>query len=107
MNTRSPLLIKSFAEQEQGSVAILFSLMSVALLFLSGMAVDYSRISDVRERLSSAVDAASLAAGRAMLDGKLEDGEIVKLATTYFKENSKSTTKMGSVGEPVIAIDRD
>ena len=107
MNTFSPLLLKAFKEQEQGSVGILFSLMSIALLFLSGMAIDYNRISDVRGRVSSAVDSASLAAGRAMLDGKLDDAQIVQLATTYFKENSKPAKAMGTVGEPAIAIDRD
>ncbi len=107
MCTRSPLLIKSFQEQEQGSVAILFSLMSVALLFLGGMALDYSRISDVQTRVSSAVDAASLAAGRAMLDGKLADDEIIELATKYFDENVKNARLMGDISKPDIKIDRD
>ena len=106
MITRSPLLLKSFQQKEQGSVAILFGLMSGALFLLAGMAIDYSRITDVHTRLSSAVDAASLAAGRAMLDGKLSDDEILVLAGKFFDENSKNVTKMGNLAKPDIRINR-
>ena len=106
MSTRSMLLVKSFKTEEQGSVAVMFSLMSVALLFLSGMAVDYSRITDVHTRLVGAVDAASLAAGRAMLDGKLSDDEIIAMAEKYFDANVKNTRKMGPITKPDIKINR-
>ena len=106
MITRSPLLLKSFQQKEQGSVAILFGLMSGALFLLAGMAIDYSRITDVHTRLSSAVDAASLAAGRAMLDGKLSDDEILVLAGKFFDENSKNVSKMGNLAKPDIRINR-
>ena len=106
MSTRSMLLVKSFKTEEQGSVAVMFSLMSVALLFLGGMAVDYSRITDVHTRLVSAVDAASLAAGRAMLDGKLSDDEIIAMAEKYFDANVKNTRKMGPITKPDIKINR-
>ena len=56
MITSSSLLIKNFKVQQQGSVGMLFSLMSAALLFLSGMAIDYNRISDVRGRIEKGFD---------------------------------------------------
>ncbi|MFN0219365.1 MAG: pilus assembly protein TadG-related protein [Hyphomicrobium sp.] len=106
MRTHWPLALKSFERDEQGAAAVLFALMSFALFFLSGMAIDQGRIYDVRSRMADAVDSASLAAGRAMLDGKLTDEEIVDLAKTYFTENSKTSSNMTKVAIPQVTIDR-
>ncbi len=107
MLRRWKLTVKTFSSDEQGAVALLFGLMTFMLFFIGAIAVDYSRITDMRSRISGAVDAASLAAGRALLDGNLSDSEIVALATTYFKENVKSARGLGTVGEPTINVHRD
>ena len=107
MYTRCSRQIANFQSDERGTVAILFGLMATAFLFLAGMAVDYNRISNVRERVSEAVDAASLAAGRALLDGKLSNAEIETLAVTYFNENVKSVKKAATIGTPSVKVDRD
>jgi Flp pilus assembly protein TadG len=98
--------IAKFQSDEKGAVAIVFGLTLTATLFLAGMALDYSRITNVRERVVAAVDSASLAAGRAMLDGKLNDGEIQQLAITYINENVKPAKKSAAIGAPVVKIDR-
>lgn len=95
-----------FHNDDRGSVAIIFGLASVTLLIISGVAIDYSRLTDMRERVSFAVDAASLAAGRAMAEGQLSDAEVIALAQTYFTKNSENAKKMGSIGTPTIALDR-
>jgi Flp pilus assembly protein TadG len=59
-----PLNVKTFASDERGAVAMLFSLMMTALFFLAGMAIDYNRAMNVRSRISDAADAAALAAGQ-------------------------------------------
>jgi Flp pilus assembly protein TadG len=100
-------LIQEFADSEQGVVAVLFGLLSFVLFAVSALAVDYSRATDMRTTIASAVDTASLAAGKAMLDGKLSDGEIATMATTYFDQNVKSVKAMGTVGAPEIKINRD
>ena len=106
MTKRWQPFMKFLREEEQGSVAILFGFMTFTLFFLAGMAVDYARITDMRSRISSAVDAASLAAGRAMLDGNLTDSEVIDLAQAYFDQNVTNARKMGTIGAPSIKINR-
>ena len=107
MPTRYELTVKKFSKDEQGAVAVLFGLMTFMLFFMGAIAVDYSRVIDMRSKISSAVDAASLAAGRALLDGNLSDSEIVSMATTYFVENVKSAKAMGTIGAPTISVNRE
>jgi hypothetical protein len=61
---------------------------------------------DVRSRTISAVDSASLAAGRAMLDGKLTDKQVIDVATRYFNESTKAAKGLANVGVPSIVMDR-
>jgi Flp pilus assembly protein TadG len=96
-----------FRRDDEGAVAITFALASITLFLIIGVGVDYGRMVDMRQRISSAVDAASLAAGRAMLDGKLSNSEIADLAAAYFKNNAHSAQKMGTIGKPKIRIDRN
>ena len=98
---------KNFKSDERGDVAIIFGLVATAVLFLAGMAVDYSRVIRVKDRVAQAVDAASLAAGRALLDGKLTDSEIQIMALKYFNENVKSVRSGAVIDVPTIKIDRD
>ena len=98
---------QKFGTEEEGTVAVLFGLMSFVLFVTGALAVDFSRVNDMRSGIATAVDAASLAAGRAMLDGKLNDGEIKVLATKYFNEDVKSVKAFGTIGKPDIKIDRD
>lgn len=107
MLTRFKLTVKKFSSDEQGVVAVLFGMTTFMLFCMGAIAVDYSRIIDMRSKISSAVDSASLAAGRALLDGQLSDSEIISLATAYFTQNVKAATAMGNVGTPTITIDRD
>lgn len=97
----------AFRSNTEGTAGVLFALLCVAVFFLAGMAIDYGRILDVRNKLTAAVDAAALAAGRAMLDGQMSDNEIVRLAQTYFTENTRKISKAGTIGVPTIAVDRE
>ena len=107
MLTRCKLIVKKFSSDDRGAVAVLFGLMTFMLFFMGAIAVDYSRAIDMRSKISSAVDAASLAAGRALLDGNLSDSDIVTLATTYFTENVKPAKAMGTIGAPTITVNRE
>lgn len=107
MSTRWQQLVKTFGSDDEGAVAILFGLMTFMLFFMGAIAVDYSRVIDMRSRVSSAVDASSLVAGRALLDGQLNDSEIVVMATNYFNENVKGVKAMGTIDTPTIKIDRE
>jgi Flp pilus assembly protein TadG len=107
MSKRWQHLVKGFGSDEEGVVAVIFALTSFVLFAVSALAVDFGRALDVRSRTTNAVDAASLAAGRAMLDGKLTDGEIIQLATTYFNENVKAAKGLATIGAPSIVLNRD
>ncbi len=102
-----PLNIKTFASDERGAVAMLFSLMMTALFFLAGMAIDYNRAMNVRSRISDAADAAALAAGRALIEGKMTSSEIEALALRYFQENVKSVEGNARIETPVIVVDAE
>lgn len=107
MLARWKLIVKKFGPDERGSVVTMFGMMAFSLVLMAGIAVDYSRMNDMRSRILSAVDTASLAAGRALLDGQLSDEEVKALAATYFRQNVKSATAMGIVGAPEIGINRE
>ena len=104
MYTYQTLGIKKFGSDDRGAVAITFGVMAMALFFMAGVAVDYSRVMNVRGRLVEAADAAVLAAGKALLNGQSES-TIQQLALTYFKENVKAITEAAEIGEPTISID--
>ena len=72
---------RSFAADERGNVAVMFALMSTVILLVVGIAIDYARTVNMQSRIGAAADAATLAAGRAMLDGKLNDAQVRKLPT--------------------------
>jgi Flp pilus assembly protein TadG len=73
-----------FARDERGAVAVLFGLMAMVLLILSGIAVDQARLYQSNSKLMAAADAAALAAGRALLDGQLSDAEVEELGEKFF-----------------------
>ena len=56
MFQRWTAVFSRFERDERGAVAMIFGLMSVALLLLGGVAVDFARVVDMRDRISQAVD---------------------------------------------------
>ena len=55
--------LRRFAARREGNTAIIFGLAAIPLVVAAGMAVDVTRAYTVKMRLSSALDAASLAVG--------------------------------------------
>lgn len=97
----------SFSRDRQGTVAILFGLMSFVFLMVAGVAIDYGRIIHMNMRLMSAADAAALAAGGALLDGRLDDEQIKELAKNYFERNMlQAGQSFGTYSEPSITVNR-
>lgn len=97
----------AFAEDRKGTVAIIFGLMFLAFAMIAGMAIDMGRITHTKTRLVTAADAASLAAGNALMDGRLNDAEIEDLAKSYFQKNLEQGGDMyGSISEPTISVSR-
>ncbi|MCB1521635.1 MAG: hypothetical protein KDJ37_13815 [Hyphomicrobiaceae bacterium] len=101
------LSLSRFRRDERGSVAIMFGLSAVAITMLAGFALDYSRINHERARVHASVDAAALAAGKAMLDGRLTDAQVREAALTYMEQNMSGTGPgFGKLQDFSVELDR-
>jgi Flp pilus assembly protein TadG len=58
-------VLKRFASEQRGSVAIIFALAMVPVLGMAGAAIDYGAASSARAQMAQASDAAALAAAKA------------------------------------------
>ena len=99
-------LAPNFRNDERGSIAIMFGLMIMVVMSLAGLALDYSRILLARHALNDAADAAGIAVGRAMVDGKVTRAEAIKIGEIYFAENAKGVMKVGGL-VPLPSITSD
>lgn len=96
-----------FNQDQEGSVAVIFGLMFLALWFVAGIAIDYGRVVHTESTFVQAADAASLAGGRALLDANLSDDEVRAIAARFFEENVSDDGSMAASYEtPVITVDR-
>jgi Flp pilus assembly protein TadG len=75
------LRLKRFAEDRNGSVAILFALSSAAILLAVGIAVDYSLAVSTRDKMQAALDAAVIAGAEA---------SSTQIAKNYFANDAPS-----------------
>lgn len=98
-----------FSADERGTVAVIFSLIVLVLVFAAGMGIDFARVVHTKSRLAAAVDAAAIAAGRALIEGRLSDSEVIARAERYVNENIKGSGGLlfGTVEALDVRIDRD
>ena len=83
---------RRFQRDENGSVAVIFGLVSVAVVMFCGVAIDLGRASHSNTRLSQALDAAALAAAKGIRLEGLSDDQAKVLATHVFNENMAKTS---------------
>ncbi len=94
-------LIRRFGTDRRGNIAVIFALTCVPLATAMGCAIDYTRATQLRSKLQSAADAASVgsiaktapafvAAGNMSSDGSIAAG--VTDAANIFSANMQSTT---------------
>lgn len=85
-----------------GNVPVMVALLAVPAMGLAGLSIDAARGYMVRSRLSSAIDAAALAAGRAIDTGNAQaDGKM------YFRANMPQGTMGASIPDPVVLVGTD
>ncbi len=82
-----------FAGDTKGNVMMSFGLMALSLFGMVGGAVDLGRWLNARDQTIAAVDAAVLAAGRALQTDPTNESAAVNLALAYYNENTKSRIK--------------
>jgi Flp pilus assembly protein TadG len=80
--------LRRFIARREGNTAIIFGLAAIPVVVAAGMAVDVTRAYMVKERLSAALDAASLAVGS---EGGLTAAQLQTELTNYFFANYPST----------------
>ncbi len=74
---------------ESGAVAMIFALLALVLFALAGIAVDTSRAVHAAARTTQALDAAALAAAKAVNNRNLTDAEVQALAQKVFEANTQ------------------
>ena len=57
--------IKGFNKDENGAIAVVFAILLLPVMALTGATIDYSQASNIKVKMQKAVDAAALGAGRA------------------------------------------
>ncbi len=94
MNRHFHRLIKRLSRDEDGAVAIIFGLSLIPLMALTGVAVDYSRASQLRSKMATAADAAVLSAVRI---GNATLAERRTIADAVFAANLGTDASLGGV----------
>jgi Flp pilus assembly protein TadG len=96
-----------FRRDQKGGVAIIFGLSAMVMTMIAGFAIDYSRVTHEHARVSAAIDAAALAAGKALLDGRLSDDDVKATAQAYYEKNIEGKGRGFGVLETFeVQIDR-
>ncbi|MGA7545460.1 MAG: TadE/TadG family type IV pilus assembly protein, partial [Methyloceanibacter sp.] len=103
MLKRSSPLLRAFARERGGNVAILFGFALIPMLLATGAAVDYGRAALVHQRMGDAADASGLAIG-SWID--LTQGEMMTKAQQYFDANYPPSS-LGTVGKLNVSFSGD
>ncbi len=91
--SRSASLPSRFKRSEGGNVAMLFGLMLMTMCLLIGGSVDMGRWLNARDQTFSAIDAAILAAGRALQTGASQ-ADAIALAKRVYDSNTQKRIKV-------------
>ncbi|WP_146208874.1 pilus assembly protein TadG-related protein [Azospirillum sp. TSO22-1] len=86
----------------RGNVPVFVALLAVPVMGLAGLSVDAARGYMVRSRLSAAIDAAALAAGRV-----IDTADVQGDAKMYFRANLPNGYMGASVPDPTVQVSPD
>ncbi len=90
--------VSAFSRNTKGNLAITFSLLLIPLIGATGAAVDYSRASQVRTQMQSALDSSVLA-------GAIENAVETKIATAQKFFQAQVTNSWGP--SPTVSFTYD
>ena len=91
---------RSISRDESGNVGIIFALMIIPILGITGLAVDYGRTITARSQLQNATDSAALAAVR-LIGGSEQDRMLA--AQKAFAVNYNGTGSTGPI-TPAVTL---
>ena len=105
MNAQQP--VYAFADDQRGSIAIVFALTLVVLMGVVGLAVDTSRYYNFSSRMQVALDAAALAGAKLLPDENQNDSDIISMVQAHFDASMANTgIKANSVSPLTVTVDR-
>lgn len=108
MCSRYEQLIARFRQAQEGSIAITFGLVLFALTLITGLAIDAGRAYHAKTKMTSALDAAALAAAKTMRESGLSDDELKAVARRYFNLNVAGTGGNYAVIDGLdVSVDRN
>lgn len=85
---------KNLRADTSGNIAILFAIFFLPVMMLMGLAIDGLRTLNASTTVTGALDAAALAAARAMTEGSLSDSEVADVANKFFLANARGADKV-------------
>ena len=97
----------SLSKDERGSVTILFGLSVVVLTLFGGLAMDIGRVYSTKSKIGAAVDAAALAAAKAIRLEGMSEAEATAHATAIFQQNMiSSAAHWTNIRSLTVTVDR-
>jgi Flp pilus assembly protein TadG len=85
---------------------ITFGIMAMVIVMAAGVGIDFARVNHSYSRLSTAADAAAIAAGKALLDGRNSDADVQRIATEFFNMNFKGGEGYAIIQSFTAKLDR-
>lgn len=102
-----PISSTSFAGQRSGSITIATAFIFIIILAAAGLAVDTSRVYNVRTQVLMALDAAALAGAKALQDDSKTDSDLTEISKAFFQTYLSNLKMSGlTTGNFTAAVDR-
>lgn len=98
------LLLKSFRADQRGVFGVIFALMAVVLVALSGAVVDFVSLQQTRTRAQVALDAAALALQSRVFDTPLNPTDIKAKALALMIERVNDSKVTITMDAPTISV---
>ena len=97
MSRYSTGLIRHFAENRRGNIAITFGMLLLPIVGVIGSAVDFGRAVHAQSKMQTAADTAATTAAAALT---LTDSQRQQLAREFFAQNNAGTFGASANVEP-------
>ncbi len=104
--SKAKSLATSFNKSEDGAVAIIFGLVAIILVMMTGLAIDVGRVMHAERKLTGAVDSAALAGAKALKTPGATDAMVRTVAQTYFQKNMEGGGSYAVVTAVNVQVDR-
>lgn len=99
--------LQRLQRDERGSVAIMFGLTVIILCLCGGLAIDMGIATHTKNKVAAAIDAATLAAAKAMREQNLTVAQTQQVARDYFDANMGGVAgTYGTVSNFVVRVDQ-